>query len=138
MNAEVAAWVTVRVMVERLRTAALDALDAFSAAEAAGIPGDRMLTALRIEHDDWHKKLVEMQRADDLLGAIGARTRLDMIMLIDDPIATEDEVISLERSQGFLAYHIGKAIRECPYPPSSGSYITWRNGWMEAKHGPDA
>lgn len=133
MTDEAQAFAGVRVSLEKLRRAALDAVAAVGKAEAEGLSLDAILEAVRMDAADWTEKLPLMKTAHDLLSAVGARTRLDMVVLIDDPIATDAEMIKYEKEQGILAYHIGQKISECPYAPSDPASSTWRQGWLEAK-----
>lgn len=135
MTEEGQAFAGVRVALEKLRRVALDAVAQVAKAEEAGVSLDAVLEAVRMDAVDWNQKLPLMKTAHDLLSAVGARTRLDMVVLIDDPIATDDEMIRYEVDQGVLAFHLGQKISECPYPPSDPASATWRQGWLEAKDG---
>lgn len=135
MNAGVAAYKVLSVLLERLRTAALEAANALEEAEDAGCDPQAVIEAIRLEHTDWDKQMARMQTAGDILAAMGARTRLDLLVLVDDPIATRTDMAKFEWSQGFLAYNTGKHIRACPYPARTPSWKEWRDGWLEAKSG---
>lgn len=130
-----AAWRVVRVALERQRIAALEVLRAVDLAEAAGIPGDGLLAAVRLEYEDWDDKLHEMQLVAELLAATGSRTRIDALVIVDEPIASHEEIILYQQDQGFLAYHCNKTTSDNPYSPGDPAGVSWRNGWLMGRDG---
>lgn len=134
MTPEAAAFAVVRVALERLRLAALDAVSAVQDAEAVGVAQDTVLAAVKLDAEDWPAKLSLLKTCHDLLSAVGARTRLDSVIMVDDPLATDKEMAKYEFDQGFLAYHMGQPVNSCPYRPDQPAASSWREGWLEAKH----
>lgn len=127
------AYRRLRVAVERIRVLALDAVAAVAEADAAGVCGDALLDALRLEHEDWNLKIPQMQIIAEMLSATGSRTRIDALIMVDDPIATRDEEIRYEQDQGFLAYHAGQRLGDNPYPRGSPANSSWHEGWVMAR-----
>lgn len=126
-------WRAVRVALEKLRKCAIEVHGMFETVEAAGVPADALLEAVRIEFDPWDRKLEQMRIVSDLLTAMGSRTRIDLVMMCEDPIATDAEMERYEVDQGYLAYYTGKLLRDCPYKPGDPANGSWRQGWLEAK-----
>jgi ribosome modulation factor len=123
----------VRVTLERLRKAASEAHRAIADAEGVGLDPDVMLETIRTEYLDWPQHLNRMQAVQELLAASGARTRLDTLILVDDPLATEEQIQALETDQGYMAFVLGRHIRDCPYHRASPAAASWREGYLNAK-----
>lgn len=102
-------------------------------AEGIGIDPTIMLEAIRTEYADWSTYLDKMGKVQQLLLASGCATRLDMLIMVDDPISTEEQRANLEKDQGYLAFVLGRHIRDCPYPPSAPAATSWRQGYLDAK-----
>lgn len=119
--------------LETLRTAAMNMHATLHAAEEAGLPTRTALEAIRLEHTDWAERLSEAQLIADLLAAANCRTRIDTLLMVDDPIASEKDRIGYEKGQGYLAYVAGKPIGACPYGPTEPAAASWRHGYLDAR-----
>jgi len=128
------AWRCVRSSLEALRQASMDALDAVDQASlVAGLGADVILEAIRLEHIDWDAYLDRMQRVHDMLDASQSETRIDMLILVDDPIASKRDLEKLDEDKGYLAYTVGRAFRDCPYRPDDSRSSDWQLGWLTAR-----
>ena len=121
------------VRMEDLRAASMKLDEDLAVMVALGISVDDVIEAVRIEHTDWPRHLARVQRISTLLDAMGYRTRIDAMFLVDEPIAGEAERAQWEEDEGYLAFCVGRKISECPYERGSAAQISWRNGWVRAK-----
>lgn len=133
MTALSAAFRMVRIVLEKQREACLDTLKALSAAEAAGIPARALLDAVRLDRGDFFNRLPDMQIIAELLAAIGSPTRIDALVIVDDPLATAEERDNYYQDQGFLAYHSGVKKSDNPHGARTVPGIAWEQGFQRAK-----
>lgn len=122
-----------RVKLDALREAAVDLDATMEDLKGAGLDPDALLEALRIEHTDWSKNLIRMQNAKELLDAMGCHTRLDALILIDEPISTFDDRNEWTRDMGRLHYSAGRYLKDNPFKAGTNDHMNWRFGWIDAK-----
>lgn len=128
-----AAWRMVRVALEIQREACLETLKALKAADDAGISAAALIEAVRLDHGDFFTRLPDMQLIAELLAATGSRTRIDALVIVDDPLASAEERDCYYQDQGFLAYHCGASMRKNPHGARTLPGIAWEQGWQRAK-----
>lgn len=133
MTPAAAAYRRLRTALERLRGLAQEAAAAIAEADKAGVGAEALLSTLRLEYQDWARALPDMQLVAEMLSATGSRTRIDALIMVDQPVATPHEQARYEEDQGFLAYHVGRASRDNPYSRGTREHRSWLKGWMSAK-----
>lgn len=117
--------------IETCRRAAKEVAQAELDAIALGLEPSTLLDAVRYEIGDLPAKMEDMRRVGNLLAAAGARTRVEMLLLVDEPIVTDAEMREFEFNQGRVAAVIGRGADESPYPAGSSQDAAWRGGWLE-------
>jgi hypothetical protein len=122
-----------RVHVDKLREAAVQLDSLLSTLTYAGLDVEALLEALRLEHKDWSNHLDRMQNAKELLDALGCRTRLDALVLIDEPLSDKQDRREWTRDMGRLHFACGKFLKDNPFKSGTTDHMNWRFGWVEAK-----
>jgi len=131
-KAKRAAYRGVHVALENLRLAAKAALEQVEAAKRFGVCHKDVTNAMRLEHTDWDKYIPDMQIASELLEATGARTSLDMLVLVDEPIGSIQDKYKDALQQGYFDKVIGKKIEDGAYLPGSPLYDSYIQGHKKA------
>lgn len=133
MNRREAAFKAAFRAGDRLRRASHAAEKALAQCERAGVAFDEVLEALRIEFGDWNGQVERLRKTSEILAAAGARTRLDIAILVDEPLSDRADLQSQAYDDGFLAYQIDQPPESVPHPLMTDQYDAWLRGYYDAK-----
>lgn len=112
---------------------AITAVDvAIADAVQLGINRQALFEAVRQEHTDNAEAFARIHTAGELLGLVSAKCRLDLLLMVDDPIAKPADVEAFERHQGQIAAFLGKVSGDNPYRKGTKAHEHWKAGYYEA------
>ncbi len=126
---------TLRVALDKLRTASIELVAWMQTMEMAGADVDALLEALRLEYADWQRSIAQMNTVSNILNAMGASVRVDAVILTDQPLSDFEDRKAWAHDAGRVSFLAGRFLKDNPYKAGTPDALQWRLGWISGREG---